>query len=173
MDKEDDYKELAIRLALTGSSMIHDPAVKEKRCDTGFEKQDSLGFVKACSELSRKLRKEEGEPNYKAERILREAGLIPTMGVTESPEMMGYTNARQMLEHMMKLAEEWNQAEKGINKLMEDYMNSYQIPDKFLPEWYEAVARMIRAGTDMQEKIKGIMERKKLKMPGKDGPGMD
>lgn len=173
MDKDESYKELAVNLALTGATLIRDKAVKERRCDTGFEKQDSLGFIKECGKLSRKLREEEGKPNYKAEKILIETGAMPVLGVTETPEMMGYSNARQMLEQMMKLAEEWNRAENDMNRLIETYMDEYKIPDESLQDWYEAAARMICAGKDFQEKIRGIMERKKLKMPGKDGPGMD
>ena len=48
MDKDESYKELAVNLALTGATLIRDKAVKERRCDTGFEKQDSLGFIKEC-----------------------------------------------------------------------------------------------------------------------------
>ena len=162
MDKDESYKELAVNLALTGATLIRDKAVKERRCDT-----------KECGKLSRKLREEEGEPNYKAEKILIETGGMPVLGVTETPEMMGYSNARQMLEQMMKLAEEWNRAENDMNRLIETYMDEYKIPDESLQDWYEAAARMICAGKDFQEKIRGIMERKKLKMPGKDGPGMD
>lgn len=53
---------------------------------------------------------------------------MPVLGVTETPEMMGYSNARQMLEQMMKLAEEWNRAENDMNRLIETYMDEYKSP---------------------------------------------
>lgn len=159
MNKEEKYKDIAIRLALTGSTMIKDPDIKASRCDNGSEKQNSKEFVETCRELS-KILQEKYEDEQKAWTIMASVGMITKMGITETPEMMGMSNMKQMLSQLQTFAESWNNAENILNELINKYTDTRKIEDTELIDWYNAIEIMKKAGNDLQETIKGIMERK-------------
>lgn len=147
----DNYKEIAFKLAIYGSNLLH--------TDNKDNSQQSKEFIEYCKKLSDIFYKNKVDIS-KASYILTKLGYVPTLGVTESDDMLGITLTQKIYQNLKDFIHKWNEAESNLNNLILDFNDTGTIEKHQLIDYYNAITDMLYAGKGAQDKIKSLLKEK-------------